>query len=132
MRSSPACDPFSSPDPPHSPMTFSASCGFFLASRCFRLMKRAWVIAVAIAAASPASAASPERERPFLFGADVSALATYEAHGAVYRRHGAPGDALSGSVPQPDRAARATTASPGTRRVRSNTEGLSDDARSRC
>jgi arabinogalactan endo-1,4-beta-galactosidase len=75
-------------------MTFSASCGFSLASRCFRLMKRAWVIGVAIAAACPASAAAPERERPFLFGADVSALATHEAHGAVYRRHGAPGDAL--------------------------------------
>jgi arabinogalactan endo-1,4-beta-galactosidase len=37
---------------------------------------------------------SVRAEEPFLVGADVSALATFEAHGAVYRRGGKQSDAL--------------------------------------
>lgn len=44
--------------------------------------------------ASAAATAAPAEPPPMLIGADVSALATLEQHGAVYRDAGRPGDAL--------------------------------------
>jgi len=54
---------------------------------------RRWLTVMFAAAASVAATARPAAT-PFLIGADVSALATCEAHGAVYRDGGVPGDAL--------------------------------------
>jgi hypothetical protein len=69
-------------------------------------------------------------------GAVAGAVAVAVAVGGavgVADGDGLAGDALSGSVPQPDMAATATTARAAeTTGVRSNTKGLSDDAHRRC
>lgn len=52
------------------------------------------LVAVGGALAAPSRASAPSAQRPFLSGADISALVTFEAHGAVYRDAGERGDAL--------------------------------------